>query len=249
MEARTGKNVSISTMWRSLAYCGITRKKAAKERNELLRSAFMAHVESQYTSDQLVFLDESYKNKRTINRGYGYSQINTKAIKKTVVLHGKHYTILPALTLDSIIALSQMNTFPYARSVLILDNARIHHDDGLLEFLNAFGIRVEFLPPYSPDLNPIELAFSSIKSYLKRYQYFVESCSEHKYPLLVACSQITFYISSHSSMYFKKSFIVDLIVGCNGDRIGIEKIGYCKKFECCITFEFGTCNSAKSEAT
>jgi len=92
-----------------------------------------------------------------------------------------------------------MSSFPHKRSVLILDNARIHHDDGLLEYLNAFGVRVEFLPPYSPDLNPIELAFSSIKSYLKRHQYFVESCLDPKYPLFVACSRIT---SSLSSSFF-----------------------------------------------
>jgi transposase len=84
-----------------------------------------------------------------------------------------------------------MNTYPHARSVLVLDNARIHHNDGLLEYLNAFGVHIEFLPPYSPDLNPIETAFSFIKSYLKRYNYFVESCPDPRYPLLVACSQIT----------------------------------------------------------
>lgn len=32
------------------------------------------------------------------------------------------------------------------------------------------GMRVIFLPPYSPDLNPIELAFSSIKAYVRRHQ-------------------------------------------------------------------------------
>ncbi|CAG8845203.1 30121_t:CDS:2, partial [Gigaspora margarita] len=135
--------------------------KAAKEHNEPLRNAFMACI------------------------GYGYSEINTKAVKKVVFLHGKWYIILPALTLDAINAidimensciklifkefvitqvLPQMNTFPHARSVLILNNARIHHDDGLLEYLNAFSVRVEFLPPYSTDLNPIELAFSIIKN-------------------------------------------------------------------------------------
>jgi len=84
-----------------------------------------------------------------------------------------------------------MNPYPHTRSVLILDNARIHHDNGLLEYLDAFGVHVEFLPPYSPDLNPIETAFSYIKGYLKRYNYFVESCSDPMYPLLIACSQIT----------------------------------------------------------
>lgn len=89
-----------------------------------------------------------------------------------------------------------MNSYPQKRSVLIFDNARIHHNNGLLEYLDAFGVRVEFLPPYSPDLNPIEKAFSYIKSYLKRHNYFVESCSNPRYPLLVACSQITPLLSN-----------------------------------------------------
>ena len=34
----------------------------------------------------------------------------------------------------------------------------------------AIGIRIEFLPPYSPDFNPIEEAFSKIKAFLRRHQ-------------------------------------------------------------------------------
>ena len=56
-----------------------------------------------------------------------------------------------------------MNSFPSKNSVLVLDNAKIHHDQELLDYLDAFGVKVEFLPPYSPDLNPIESAFSTIK--------------------------------------------------------------------------------------
>ena len=89
-----------------------------------------------------------------------------------------------------------MNPYPYKKSVLVFDNATIHHNSGLLEYLNAFGVRVEFLPPYSPDLNPIELAFSFIKHYLKKYCYFVESSPDPNYPLLVACSQITPLLSN-----------------------------------------------------
>jgi transposase len=84
-----------------------------------------------------------------------------------------------------------MNSYPNKHSVLVLDNARIHHDDILIEYIEAFGGRVEFLPPYSPDFNPIKSSFSVIKSFLKRYRDFVNSCSDPKYPLLIACSQIT----------------------------------------------------------
>ena len=84
-----------------------------------------------------------------------------------------------------------MNSYPAEQSVLVLDNARIHHDQDLINYIEAFGGRVEFLPPYSPDFNPIESSFSVIKSFLQKHRDFVNSCSDPKYPLLVAYSQIT----------------------------------------------------------
>jgi transposase len=42
-----------------------------------------------------------------------------------------------------------MNSYPNKRSVLVLDNARIHHDDILIEYIEAFGGRVEFLPLFT----------------------------------------------------------------------------------------------------
>ncbi|RIB13176.1 hypothetical protein C2G38_2041205 [Gigaspora rosea] len=51
-------------------------------------------------------------------RGYGYSEINTKAVKKVVFLHGKWYTILPALTLDGIIAIDIMENSYCNRDVV-----------------------------------------------------------------------------------------------------------------------------------
>jgi len=48
-------------------------------------------------------------------------------------------------------------------SVLVLDNARIHQGQSLREKVEAAGCSLLFLPPYSPDFNPIELAWSWIK--------------------------------------------------------------------------------------
>ena len=72
----------------------------------MLRSAFMASIGTQYQREQLIFLDESAKDDRTISRGYGYSEVNTRAVKKVVFIRGKHYTLLPALSLDGIIAVN-----------------------------------------------------------------------------------------------------------------------------------------------
>src|SRR3954469_22601522 len=95
-----------------------------------------------------------------------------------------------------------MNSYLAEQSVLVLDNARIHHDEDLINYIEAFGGRVKFLPPYSPDFNPIESSFSVIKSFLKRYRDFVSSCSDPKYPLLVACNQIT---SQMAAKFFEGS--------------------------------------------
>jgi|ERR1700690_1726880 transposase len=62
------------------------------------------------------------------------------------------------------------NPYPGPLSVLVLDNAKIHHGDELLELADRFGVRIEYLPPYSPDLNPIEEAFSKVKHFLRRHQ-------------------------------------------------------------------------------
>ena len=84
-----------------------------------------------------------------------------------------------------------MNSYPGPNSFIVLDNAKIHHDEGLIEYLQAFGIRVEFLPPYSPDLNPIESSFSVMKSFLKRNRNYIENCNDPIYALLIASFHIT----------------------------------------------------------
>jgi hypothetical protein len=53
-------------------------------------------------------LDEASKDERTLSRGYGYSLKNTFAIKKNVFIRGIRYTILPALSLQGIIAVKIM---------------------------------------------------------------------------------------------------------------------------------------------
>ena len=45
-------------------------------------------------------------------------------------------------------------------SVIILDNCSIHHVDGAVDAMQHIGTLIHFLPPYSPDYNPIELLFA-----------------------------------------------------------------------------------------
>jgi len=50
------------------------------------------------------------------------------------------------------------------RSVLVLDNAAIHKLKRLRELCEQHGVKLRFLPPYSPDFNPIEATFNDIKA-------------------------------------------------------------------------------------
>jgi transposase len=53
-----------------------------------------------------------------------------------------------------------MNCFPEPNSVLVLDNAQIHHNGWIALIVEAKGALIQYLPPYSPNLNPIEKGFS-----------------------------------------------------------------------------------------
>src|SRR5882762_5837499 len=82
------------------------------------------------------------------------------------------------------------SAYPGPLSVLVMDNAKIHHGNAILELADQFGIvanlcvltyltasicagvRIEYLPPYSPDLNPIEGAFSKIKHFIRRHNEY-----------------------------------------------------------------------------
>lgn len=52
--------------------------------------------------------------------------------------------------------------------IVIMDNLPAHKPTAIREAIEAAGAELRFLPPYSPDFNPIELAFSKIKALLKK---------------------------------------------------------------------------------
>ena len=52
--------------------------------------------------------------------------------------------------------------------VVVLDNLGAHRAVGVREAIEAVGARILYLPPYHPELNPIELAWSKLKALLKR---------------------------------------------------------------------------------
>ena len=55
-----------------------------------------------------------------------------------------------------------------AGDIVVMDNVSIHKVAGVREAIEARGARLLYLPPYSPDLNPIEQFFSKLKSLLRK---------------------------------------------------------------------------------
>jgi len=71
---------------------------------------------------------------------------------------------------DIFLAYVQQHLAPTLRpgDTVIMDNLSSHKRVGVREAIEAVGARLVYLPPYSPDLNPIELAFAKLKTLLRR---------------------------------------------------------------------------------
>ena len=68
------------------------------------------------------------------------------------------------------VLMPSMNPFPGRNSFLIMDNAAIHHRGRISDICMENQVLLVYLPPYSPDMNPIEKVFSALKSQLKQQQ-------------------------------------------------------------------------------
>ena len=62
---------------------------------------------------------------------------------------------------------------------LISDNHPVHHVRGFVDRIRNAGVLVCFLPPYTPDLNPIEEAYAQVKDYLRRNDAVLHTAANH----------------------------------------------------------------------
>ena len=76
-------------------------------------------------------------------------------------------------------------------SVVLLDNCSVHHVEGVVEPMQEMGTIVHFLPPYSPDLTPIELLFSKVKSLIHAMEMEMNALNDIDTIALAAFSCIT----------------------------------------------------------
>ena len=78
-----------------------------------------------------------------------------------------------------------------SNSVVIMDNCSIHHIPEVVELIQEVGAIVHFLPPYSPDYNPIEMTFSKVKSTIKELETIMLHENDIETLMLTAFASIT----------------------------------------------------------
>ncbi|XP_028408665.1 uncharacterized protein LOC114531222 [Dendronephthya gigantea] len=189
----TGRTFSLSSIRRCLQKMGWSRRKLniyAVQRSDMKRAEYRRRI-AQFQPHQFIFIDESSKDDRTFQRRYGRGLKGRRISVRGNFTRGKRYSVLCAISnlgvkaAHSILGSYDMEQFEFAMehfvipyvgsvarnepcSVVVMDNCSIHNSNKTIETIRKKGGVVFFLPPYSPDMNPIEEAFGTAKTWLQR---------------------------------------------------------------------------------
>ncbi len=132
----------------------------------------------------MVFVDECGTH-TSLAPLYAWAPRGERAYSKVPRNRGKNTTLLVSMTLEGIgpcLAVTGSTTGEVfeayvervllpalkPRQVVVMDNLSAHKGSKVRELIEARGCQLLFLPPYSPDLNPIEEAFAKVKALLQR---------------------------------------------------------------------------------
>jgi transposase len=135
-------------------------------------------------STHLVFIDETSVN-TSMTRSFGRGLRGERVIGHVPFAVWKTLTFVAALRCDRMtapmmikgalngevfLAYVEQCLVPTLRrgDIVIMDNVPAHKVEGVQEAIEAVGATLRYLPPYSPDLNPIENAYSAFKTFLRK---------------------------------------------------------------------------------
>src|SRR5687767_15270761 len=136
-----------------------------------------------HDADRYVFLDECGVTTDLLRR-YGRSPRGTRLHDHTPCSHWQTHTVIAGLRVDGLTApavfdgpIDNPTFLAYVEQVLaptlrpgdvvVLDNLVMHKQPEVQAEIERVGARLRFLPPYSPDFNPIEQAFAKLKAFLR----------------------------------------------------------------------------------
>jgi transposase len=141
-------------------------------------------VISSIDSDRFVFVDECSSN-TSLAPLYGWARKGERAHQKAPRNWGKNITLISSIGKErgmgaSLVVEGSTNGTVFETylqdvllptlkkgQVVVMDNLSAHKGERVRELIEAKGCELIYLPPYSPDFNPIEQAFSKLKSYIR----------------------------------------------------------------------------------
>ena len=147
-----------------------------------------------------VWVDETGSDLKEMLRRYGYALRGERAVCNCLQVRGQRVSAIAAISTDGFLgadfttgSVNRETFYDFVRgtlipemlhfdgfnskSIAIMDNCSIHHVQEVSDLFNDAGIMLMYLPPYSPDMNPIELAFSYVKGYLKKHEDIIHVVS------------------------------------------------------------------------
>jgi transposase len=126
----------------------------------------------------------------TINRYISY-KVFQGAITSELIEEFLEYQVLPFY-----------NPHPAPNSVIVLDNASIHRSSRIRQLYKAASIRLEYLPPYSPNYNPIKKSFKQLKGWIKQHADEAEIFNEFRAFIHYSIQQVCYNINCRA--WFRK---------------------------------------------
>jgi transposase len=156
---------------------------ASSERDEQRRSAFRAYVGS-IISERFVFVDECSTN-ISLSPIYARAPRGERAHGKAPRNWGKNVSLIcaidsegvkPSMSVEGAVDGKAFESYiehflaPKLErgQIVVMDNLSVHKSKRVQRLIEEAGAALLFLPPYSPDMNPIEGAFSKVKSVLRK---------------------------------------------------------------------------------
>jgi len=156
----------------------------ALERDEFLRAAWRVMVAEQVEPEWLVFVDEMGTN-TSLSPAYAWAPKGQRAYWSVPRNRGANTTVLSSMSAEGMgpsLAVEGTTTSvvfeAYVEQVLaptlcsgqvvVMDNLSAHKGERVKEMIEQRGCQLVYLPAYSPDLNPIEEAFSKIKGVVRK---------------------------------------------------------------------------------
>ncbi|KAF4546962.1 Hypothetical protein D9617_85g015900 [Elsinoe fawcettii] len=226
-----GLAVSLATVHRALEDVGWSRKAARKiaaQRCQELRDAHQLVI-AEFEANQLVYMDESGCDERVGFRKMGWSPHRVTPEQIVSCERGQRVHILPAYTVNGVLTadvytgftdeerygrwleeqvLPLCGRYPAANSVLVMDNASFHRSERITEVCEAAGVRLVYLPPYSPDFNPIEEYFGQLKDTIRRHWHLWESGVHDEFEHFIAdCVRISGSNRNAARGHFQNAYV------------------------------------------